>query len=196
MLNGVPNQDSSLESMRRRMLLDPELIDADPDARLAVDRDKLGAPKAMVVIGGMEGIAEEVAIFLEFRERWRRENPDVISLPPVYAFTSGGGAAQRLLDAPDTFAAGLWPRSERSVSSTELNKRMKRLAILKMARSEGKFIPGGGGISQGTRGAWHGPRIGKRLARFSALCCLVAMAGGTGRSILRIVSPSSCGDCE
>ena len=111
MLNGIPNQDNSLETMRRRMLLDPELLDGDADARLAVDRNKLGQPKAMVVIGGMEGIAEEVAIFLEFRERWRRGNPDLISLPPVYAFTSGGGAARRLLEPPETFAAGLWPRT-------------------------------------------------------------------------------------
>ncbi len=70
MRNGLPDRDESLNAMRRRMLLDPTLIGADREMQAAVQRNLLGPPKAMVAIGGMEGIAEEAAMFLDFRSQW------------------------------------------------------------------------------------------------------------------------------
>ena len=68
------NQPDSLKLMREAMLRHPET-----------------PPKAMIAVGGMEGIFEEAEMFLEFREKW-----DVNPLPPVCAIESGGGAARKL----------------------------------------------------------------------------------------------------
>ena len=75
MRNGLPDRDESLNAMRRRMLLDPTLIGADREMQAAVQRNLLGPPKAMVAIGGMEGIAEEAAMFLDFRSQSPQHSP-------------------------------------------------------------------------------------------------------------------------
>jgi hypothetical protein len=60
------------------------------------DRNHLTPPLAMVVVGGMEGILEEAAIFFRNRRDWNIEKP-----PPLYAFEKGGGAARRLVEPTD-----------------------------------------------------------------------------------------------
>ncbi len=66
--DGQPPFPQSLRKMRRSMLSTPTIV-------------------GMVCIGGMEGIEEEVDIFLEVQDRL-----------PIYALTSSGGAASMLLE--------------------------------------------------------------------------------------------------
>lgn len=66
-------------------------------------RHGLRPPIAMIAIGGMEGVRDEASIFLHDRVNW-----PLPSLPRVYAFKSGGGAAARLLEH-DPAGKCLWP---------------------------------------------------------------------------------------
>ncbi len=79
---------ASLELMRRTMLLGPEV------PREIVGRNQLAPPRAMIAVGGMDGVLEEALIFLEHRAQWR-------GAQRVYAFESGGGAAARLVTLDD-----------------------------------------------------------------------------------------------
>jgi hypothetical protein len=130
MRDGEENHDDSLERMRNAMLLNPRLLASDPEAQEAIKRIELSAPKAMVAIGGMEGVAEEAGIFLECRETWPQANSGRRKLPAVYTFKSGGGAASRLLNAPETFRTGLWP----AATGKQREEPGQRLAILQQAR--------------------------------------------------------------
>ncbi len=98
---GVPDLDLSLHTMRRYMLLDPELAGSTLEGipwEATIARLGLEVPRAMVAIGGMEGVVDETAMFL-------RDNRKA----PVFCFWTTGGAAQRLLlramSPPD-----LWPQ--------------------------------------------------------------------------------------
>ncbi len=136
MRNGLPDRDESLNAMRRRMLLDPTLIDADREMQAAVQRNLLGPPKAMVAIGGMEGIADEAAMFLDFRSQWEAGKIAPTIVPPLFTFTSGGGAAARLLEPPADFFSRLWPRL-----SNDRTKRAKDLTLLQQARIANQIVP-------------------------------------------------------
>jgi hypothetical protein len=71
--------------------------------REMVDRHGLTPPKAMIAIGGMEGVRDEALVFLRNRTNWEFQ-----PLPRIYLFKSGGGAAARLLDREKT-GDQLWP---------------------------------------------------------------------------------------
>ena len=88
--DGESDRDASLRLMREWMLLGPDLP---TDVRR---RNELAPPKAMVAIGGMEGVMEEARIFLEHARLW-----DVAEPSKIYVVPSGGGAAARLLDSDD-----------------------------------------------------------------------------------------------
>jgi SLOG cluster3 family len=94
------DQEASLFEMRNLMLLAPQTPDA------IIRRNALEPPQAMIVVGGMEGVCDEAAMFLRHREAWRTWG--VAPEQRVYAFKSGGGAAARLLD-PELLGARLWP---------------------------------------------------------------------------------------
>jgi hypothetical protein len=130
MRKGVAHRDDSLERMRNGMLLNPQLLASDPEAQKAIKRIKLSAPKAMVAIGGMEGVAEEAGVFLECRKMWPELNSVATKLPGVYPFKSGGGAASRLVEAPETFENRLWP----AATPPQREGHSQRLAILQQAR--------------------------------------------------------------
>jgi hypothetical protein len=72
--------------MRHWMLLGPE---TPPEVKQA---HALEPPKLMLAVGGMEGVIDEAAVFLEQRSKWGVSPP-----PPIYAIASGGGAAARLV---------------------------------------------------------------------------------------------------
>lgn len=76
------DREASLELMRRWML-NPREAPAD-----IVARNELDVPRAMIAVGGMEGVLDETRIF---RESWPHERGP---RPPIFAFTSGGGAAR------------------------------------------------------------------------------------------------------
>jgi hypothetical protein len=84
----------SLAIMRNWMLLGADT------PRDIIDRNELRPPRAMVAVGGMEGVRDEAAMFLRHRAEWPGAHR-------VYAFRSGGGAAARLLE-PETWGARLW----------------------------------------------------------------------------------------
>jgi hypothetical protein len=88
--DGKRDKDESLRLMRECMLLGPELSD---DVR---KRNDMAPPKAMVAIGGMEGVMDEAVMFLEHAKHWDLQPP-----PIVYSIPSGGGAAARLLTPSD-----------------------------------------------------------------------------------------------
>ncbi|MBZ5581051.1 MAG: hypothetical protein LAQ30_02395 [Acidobacteriia bacterium] len=94
--NGQRDRDASLWLMRKQMLLGPELPE---DVK---KKHGLTPPKAMAVIGGMEGVLEEAQMFLDHIPLWNEPRP-----PRIYSLPSGGGAAERLLrtDAPALAAA-------------------------------------------------------------------------------------------
>ncbi len=87
----------SLKLMRDLMLFGPAT------QRQIIDRNCLRPPKAMIAIGGMEGVRDEAFVFLRNRSNWEFQQ-----LPRIYLFKSGGGAAARLLD-PDVTGNRLWP---------------------------------------------------------------------------------------
>jgi hypothetical protein len=106
---GTDDQDSraSLKLMRDCMLLGsgtpPEVI----------DRNRLSPPKAMIAIGGMNGVRDEAFEFLRNRQNWGFR-----PLPGIYLFRSGGGAAARLLEG-DTTGKRLWPDEQRDSNMFE-----------------------------------------------------------------------------
>ena len=87
---GEPDREASLRWMREWMLLGPDLPQ---EVRM---RNELAAPKAMVAIGGMEGVIDEARMFLEHARYW-----DGGERSKIYALASGGGAAARLLFTDD-----------------------------------------------------------------------------------------------
>lgn len=88
---GSPDMAASLALMRERMLLGlDEGIGQRP-------------PKAMIAVGGMEGVRDEAALFLQYRGQWR-----LPTRPPVCVFGSGGGAASRLLEPVRNWRDRLW----------------------------------------------------------------------------------------
>lgn len=97
-------QKLSLKLMREGML--SPLDAAARDGRQQV-------PRAMIAVGGMEGIGDEALLFLGRRDLW--ESPS----PRIFSFRSGGGAAARLLQPR---MEGLWPRPEDRPSLDEFAK--------------------------------------------------------------------------
>lgn len=90
--------DLSLRLMRDRMLL---------GRGEAFARNGLRPPRAMIAVGGMDGVRDEAYAFLCARRKW-----EVRDVPRVYLFKSGGGAAARLLDHRDRLESRLWPGIE------------------------------------------------------------------------------------
>ena len=87
------DRNASLLLMRRDMLGVPGFSEA------AIERNRIEPPRAMVAIGGMEGILEETRIILS-ESSW-----DL----PLYAVASGGGAASQL--------ARVWPERVRGLEA-------------------------------------------------------------------------------
>ncbi len=88
----VGNRDLSLTVMRNWMLGSSVQQDAEREiVGRVIKRNEMQPPRAMVAIGGMEGIVEEAAIFLRESKSW-----DLPRRPPVFAITTGGGAAAEL----------------------------------------------------------------------------------------------------
>lgn len=88
--NGVPDKNLSLAAMRALMIQDPARVDPMIQStawKSTIERTALAAPKAMVAIGGMEGVIDECAVFLEHH----------IGVP-AYCYVSTGGASSRLLE--------------------------------------------------------------------------------------------------
>lgn len=63
---------------------------------------ELRPPRAMIAVGGMDGVRDEADMFLQKRRMWGLK-----PLPRVYAFKSGRGAAARLVDRASMTL--LWP---------------------------------------------------------------------------------------
>jgi SLOG-like protein len=100
------DREASLDEMRAWMLLAPET------PKDIIERNQLRPPRAMIAVGGMEGVRDEAAMFLRSRARWD-------SAPRrVYAFGSGGGAAARLLEPKNW--QGLWPEHEPDTHDLEV----------------------------------------------------------------------------
>jgi len=72
----------------------------------AFKKHELRPPRAMIAVGGMEGISDEAGIFLASRDRWKLASPP----PRIFLFRSGGGAAARLLDK-NPQPGSLWRKS-------------------------------------------------------------------------------------
>jgi hypothetical protein len=83
----------SLREMRNHML---------QVAGDAFKEHELRPPRAMIAVGGMEGISDEAGIFLARRNGWKHASP-----PRIFLFPSGGGAAAQLLD-PKLQPGDLW----------------------------------------------------------------------------------------
>jgi SLOG cluster3 family len=77
------NQDASLELMRRGMLMGERVPESVPE-------QDLRPPRAMIAVGGMQGILDEARIFVE----------PALAPKPIFAFTSGNGATLDLTDPP------------------------------------------------------------------------------------------------
>ena len=110
--DGSKDQAGSLRLMREWMLLGPKA-----PAEVIAEHG-LRPPKAMLAVGGMEGIFEEARLFGDNRFRWGA------TPPPIYAIASGGGAAKRLLgpEAP-AGAVGLeqeWRRANPRALPTDV----------------------------------------------------------------------------
>ncbi len=124
----MSEQEESLRLMRRWMLLGPEL------PKEISERNKLRPPKAMIAVGGMEGVRDEAAMFLDMRHEWDGKSGEA----RVYAVTSGGGAAERLMESPERWKGRLW-----------LNRVRERDAeFLTEARASGDLV--------GLEDAWKG----------------------------------------
>jgi hypothetical protein len=87
-------KDESLALMRETMLTGRGVDEN------VIRRERLGEPRYMVAVGGMDGIRDEAAIIWEKLKR------------PIYLLKSGGAAAARLLDHPDGWMRGLWPGAD------------------------------------------------------------------------------------
>lgn len=97
------------------------------------ERNRLAPPQAMVVVGGMEGVLEEAAIFLRQRRDWNMGKPS-----PFYAFGSGGGAARRLIEHTEG-----WERQLRLIESVNEEDATE----LRVARATGEL--------RGLEESWH-----------------------------------------
>jgi hypothetical protein len=95
---GRADQALSLKTMREWMLLGPG---TPAEVVQAID---LKPPKAMIAVGGMEGVRDETAMFLRHRWQWK-----VSPFPDVHLFSSCGGAAARLLEPSRKWLDQLWP---------------------------------------------------------------------------------------
>jgi hypothetical protein len=102
----------SLKLMRDRMLL------GSGTPREVIDRNRLSPPKAMIAIGGMNGVRDEAFEFLRNRSNWGSQ-----PLPRIHLFRSGGGAAARLLEG-DT--KRLWPDEQPDFNVLETLQRALR----------------------------------------------------------------------
>ena len=132
---GNTSLDLSLETMRRYMLLDSSLDYSSPVGnppapwKVLIEQLQLMPPKAMVAIGGMEGVADEAAMFLDFQPQ-----------APVCSFTSTAGAAARLFENRESFEKRLWP----DVKPDELEEvrvhRAQRLQSLTLSSRGSKMI--------------------------------------------------------
>jgi hypothetical protein len=87
----------SLNSMRARMLPGPGMHEE------IFKPFHLRPPAAMVAIGGMGGVCDEAFVFLTNRHYWK-----LPTLPPIFSFKSGGGAAARLINR-ELASSRLWP---------------------------------------------------------------------------------------
>ncbi len=94
--DGKSDERASLKKMREWMLL------ASDTPHDIVSKHRLELPKAMIAVGGMEGVRDEAAIFLR-----NRRKSGLVPAPRVYVFGSGGGAAARLLE-PGGWRDRLW----------------------------------------------------------------------------------------
>jgi hypothetical protein len=94
--NGKSGQAESLRLMRTWMLLGfgtPSQV---------IEEHGLQPPKAMIAVGGMEGVLDEADMFSSNRTAWQ-----ILALPPIYAIASGGGAAKLLAATARDGALGL-----------------------------------------------------------------------------------------
>ncbi len=89
------NRDESLEAMRKAML------NMDGLGREIAERNQLPPPVAMFAVGGMEGIRDEAAMFLQATTK-----------RPVFLFKAPGAAAARLTEFPGDWRERLWPADE------------------------------------------------------------------------------------
>jgi hypothetical protein len=90
-------RQDSLTTMRQWMLLG---AGRPPDLE---DRHGLRFPRMMIAVGGMDGVRDEAAIFLQ-----QRVDRGIHPMPSVYAVKSGGGAAARLVDTHGAWRERLW----------------------------------------------------------------------------------------
>jgi hypothetical protein len=90
-------RQDSLTTMRQWMLMG---AGTPPEIRT---RHGLRPPRLMIAVGGMEGVRDEAAIFLQNRQRWE-QRPS----PGVFAVKSAGGAAARLVDTGSAWRERLW----------------------------------------------------------------------------------------
>jgi hypothetical protein len=89
------DRDESLDIMRSAMLA------LDDRGREAVKRNELRPVVAMFAVGGMEGIRDEAAMFLQ-ANRAR----------PVFLLKTPGAAAASLTESPEQWRERLWPTDE------------------------------------------------------------------------------------
>lgn len=110
------NREDSLETMRNAMLGIGDL------GREIAKRNQLSRPIAMFAVGGMEGIRDEAAIFLQAMEH-----------SAVFALKTPGAAAARLLESPGQWRERLWPAdafSRDRYQALILGKEQRRLIDL------------------------------------------------------------------
>jgi len=93
---GEGDRAESLKLMRTWML---QGRDTPPEI---IRKHGLKPPKAMIAVGGMEGVLEEAEMFVSNRAGW-----PLSGTPPIYAIASGGGAAKVLADSARSGALGL-----------------------------------------------------------------------------------------
>jgi hypothetical protein len=94
---GVGDQGASLRRMREWMLLAPDT------PTTVIESTGLQPPKAMISVGGMEGVRDEAAMFVRHRRQWGLQ-----TVPPVRLFASCGGAAARLVEPVRAWRDRLW----------------------------------------------------------------------------------------
>lgn len=88
-------RQASLAVMRHWMLMGPET------PANVIARCELHPPRAMVAIGGMEGVCDEAAVFLRHVDWWT-----LPERPHIFLIASGGGAAALLARATSGQMAG------------------------------------------------------------------------------------------
>jgi hypothetical protein len=102
--NDKQTQKLSLKLMRQEML--------SPLGSRA-EREMPQVPRAMITVGGMEGIGDEALAFVQRREQWDAPSPR------IFSFRSGGGAAAKLLQPS---MEGLWPKPEDRPAPVDFEK--------------------------------------------------------------------------